>query len=135
MTYDKIIELLKSNKLDSTAESFESAIEDEASALQNGTTRYDRMKKFGASSYPSPGTIEVAKEFYAEDITNQLADPVEPTPVRMMTLRRFPVTWAVAETLRIAMQTTRNNESVAMDCEDGHNFGPQGRCTRCVKYR
>lgn len=122
MTYEKIIELLKSKKLDATTEGFERAIRDEAVALIEGTTSHGSFVRSPGQrthSYPrtpNDAAIQAAREYYAEDITNQLSDPLDPTPTRMMGLRRFPVAWAVAEVLR----TNGLFESVTIDCQCAH---------------
>ena len=94
MTYDEIIAALKSGKCDATVESFERAIEDEKRALFELPGGKWKKRDMGRAAR------EAAREFYADDITRQLTDPVQPSPSNMMGLRRFPVTWAVAEVLR-----------------------------------
>lgn len=92
MTIAEILTALCNAKLDQTAMGLERAIDEEAQALAK-LDLYNRRDKGKAAR-------EAACEFYAEDITNQLREPLEPTPDRVLSLRRFPVTWAVAEVLR-----------------------------------
>lgn len=92
MTYDEIVDTLRTSKCYSTEDALDRAVKDEGRALREA----------GMYNYRDRGVAsqKAAREFYAKDITEQLADPVEPTPTRMLNLRRFPTTWAVAEVIR-----------------------------------
>jgi hypothetical protein len=90
MTYDDIITALQRGKCIETIAALERAIEAERDELHKLHPLRDGGKL----------ALSRAKGFYAEDITSQLAEPAEPTPSRMLRLRRFPVAWAVAEVLR-----------------------------------
>ena len=93
MTYKEIVAALhKDGKFFMTASALERAVNDEAKALAElPDGKWSRGGKFARES---------AEEFYAEDITEQLADPKPPTSTRLLTLRRFGVAWAVAEVMR-----------------------------------
>ena len=90
MTFEEILKMLRAGKCESTAASLEQALADETAALAAVYKLRDKGKK----------AREDSKAFFAEDITNQLTDPVDVTSHRMLTLRRFPVVWAVAEVIR-----------------------------------
>lgn len=97
MTYEEIIRALRERKCESTETALDRAVRDEALALIDSTSRYRGVRRAEAKRAQA---VSDAAEFYAADITNQLADPVQPTPHRMLSLRRFATTWAVAEVLR-----------------------------------
>jgi len=91
MTYAEIIAVLRRGKCDATADAFERAVRDESRAL---LALPDSQWKRETSA------LESARVFYANDITVQLLGPEQPTPSLMLSNRRFPVVWAVAEVLR-----------------------------------
>jgi hypothetical protein len=93
MTYDEIIAALHARNCSATSHSLERAVEEEKRALFENASKY-KLRDGGRAA------LAAAKDFYAEDITRQLNEPVPPTPARMLDLRRFPVVWAVAEVLR-----------------------------------
>lgn len=93
MTYEEIVAALRRGNCDSTADALERAVEDEARALR------DERRPLGVAA-EIQASRAAARDYYAEDITAQLRDPVQPNPNRMLNLRRFPVTWAVAEIMR-----------------------------------
>lgn len=95
MTYEEIITALRQGKCDATADALDRAAYEEARALARTDTRPSEVSGSAARR-----ALPAAEEFYAEDITAQLREPEQPTPNRMLNLRRFPVAWAVAEVLR-----------------------------------
>ncbi len=113
MTYQEIVDKLHALKCDSTVSALDNAVHAEAVALVEGMSRYNF--EHARARVPERAAYEAAREFYASDITRQLADPEQPTPARVLNLRRFPVTWAVAETINIR---TSGNEAAAFWAED-----------------
>jgi uncharacterized membrane protein affecting hemolysin expression len=94
VTYDEIVKALDERKCMSTEAALDSAVYAEAQALIKGASRYNKLRnKLDTAKLD-------ARDFYADDITRQLNEPVSPTPSRMLNLRRFSVVWAVAEVLR-----------------------------------
>ncbi len=81
MTTDNIIKALHAAGCHETARAFECAIEAEAEALYALHARGGKWQK-------RPAALEAAKEFYAEDIAAQLADPAQPSVNRMLNHRR-----------------------------------------------
>lgn len=89
MTYNQIIGLLKAGNCTGTIEGLELAVRQETERLRKPPTAWKPAR-----------ALDSAREFYAEGISEQIANPLEPTPDRMLHASRFPATWAVAEVLR-----------------------------------
>lgn len=90
MTYADIVIALNRGRCHETLTALERAIDSEKAEL----FKLRPLRDGGAAA------LAQAKEFYAADVTAQLAKPEQPTPDRMLKYRRFPVAWAVAEVLR-----------------------------------
>jgi len=93
MTYAEIIAALERGKCEGTVRALDYAVLEEAKALAEHGNKWKRRDggKFARES---------AREFYAEDITEQLRAPLPLTPDRILGHRRVHVVWAVAEVLR-----------------------------------
>lgn len=127
MTYNEILAELHSLKCSSTAASLDYAIYIEAVSLCENMTSH--KFKNSRQRIPNAAAIEAAKDFYAEDINIQLADPKHPTPNLMLNHRRFPAVWAVAEIIRTNRTRQSNDEpfvsetTIDDDREDFHSDG------------
>lgn len=97
MNYSEIIQALHDRVCISTAAALDFAVLREADDLITGSTRYATIR---LTDKRRIAAVEDARVLYAEDITRQLQDPVQPSPSNMLGNRRFPVVWAVAEVLR-----------------------------------
>jgi hypothetical protein len=104
VTYKQIIEELRTRKCDSTIVALEYAVEQEKTSLVENTTKY-KLRDQGRAAR------EAAREFYAEDITEQLNNRQELTPQQLLNHRRIAIAWAVAEVLRCARAQGGHNET------------------------
>lgn len=97
MTYEQIVEALRDRKCESTETALDYAVDAEVHALIEGTSKYVNIRR---SADKRERARTDAQKFYAEDITHLLNNPVQPRPHQLLSLRRFAVSWAVAEVLR-----------------------------------
>lgn len=91
MTYEEIVRALRDGKCESTEAALERVVEDEAKALAE-MHKY-KLRDGGRAAR------EAAREFYAEDITEQLTNPYPPTPNQILAHRRMIAAWAIAQVL------------------------------------
>jgi hypothetical protein len=97
VTYDEIIRALDKRSA-SARRGLECAVEEEKTALFEGTSKY-KLRDFGRAA------LAAAREFYAEDITEQLNNPLPLDPYRLLSHRRLAVAWAVAQILKVDFDT------------------------------
>ena len=107
MTYDEIIKKLRSPARDCAAGGLENAVREEACTLIESGNRWGSYLsvRHARMRIPSEHALAAAREFYAEDITEQLNNPLPLDPYRLLSHRRLAVAWAVAQILKVDFDT------------------------------